>query len=104
MATAEDVAAYILDKKRVMAAMRLQKLLYYGQAWHLVTMDAPLFDDEIRAYPYGPVVYSVWSKHQYQKTVSWRNQIGDPSRLTDSEREVVDAVLEAYRKNLPFEL
>ena len=31
--SAVDVAAYILDQKGPMTAMKLQKLVYYGQAW-----------------------------------------------------------------------
>ena len=36
MASAHDVAAYILKKLGPMTAMKLQKLVYYCQAWSLV--------------------------------------------------------------------
>ncbi|AWG62996.1 Panacea domain-containing protein [Mycobacteroides abscessus] len=104
MATANDVAAYILRQRKIVESVRLQKLLYYSQAWHLVAMDAPLFEDQIAAYELGPVVHSVWKKYEGQVTISHRNAVGDPDALTDSEREVVDAVIEAYRRILPFEL
>ena len=36
MASADDVAAYILEQRGQMSAIKLQKLVYYCQAWHLV--------------------------------------------------------------------
>ncbi len=33
MATVHDVAAYILEKRGPMTTMKLQKLVYYSQAW-----------------------------------------------------------------------
>jgi len=43
--------------------LKLQKLLYYVQAWHLVNFDKkPLFDDEIKAWDFGPVVEEVYHK------------------------------------------
>ena len=40
--------------------MKLQKLLYYAQAWHLAEMDSPLFEENLEAWIYGPVVMSVY--------------------------------------------
>ena len=39
-----DVAAYILQKHGPMTTMKLQKLVYYAQAWGLVWDDCPLFN------------------------------------------------------------
>ncbi|MDR1165980.1 MAG: DUF4065 domain-containing protein [Deltaproteobacteria bacterium] len=40
--------------------MKLQKLLYFAQGWHLAYFDFPLFEDPIEAWKYGPVVSSVY--------------------------------------------
>ena len=46
MASARDVAAYLLQRRLpAFEAVRLQKLLYYMQAWHLALMDSALFND-----------------------------------------------------------
>jgi uncharacterized phage-associated protein len=42
--------------------MKLQKLLYYGQAWHLALNQVPLFDGRIEAWPWGPVVRDVYNQ------------------------------------------
>lgn len=47
--------------------LKLQKLLYYAQAWYLVNFDKPLFEDNIEAWQYGPVVrevYITFNKYQ----------------------------------------
>ena len=44
MASVFDVAAYILEKQGEMTTLKLQKLVYYSQAWSLVWDEKPLFD------------------------------------------------------------
>ena len=36
--------------------LKLQKLLYYLQGYYLAVFEKPLFDVEIEAWQYGPVV------------------------------------------------
>lgn len=47
--------------------LKLQKLLYYAQAWHLVNFRKRLFSDDIVAWDFGPVirpVYNRWKKYK----------------------------------------
>jgi len=39
-----DVAKYILDKKSEIPAIKLHKLLYYSQAWHMTWEENILFN------------------------------------------------------------
>lgn len=97
MASVHDVAAYILEKSGSMTAMKLQKLAYYAQAWHLVWEERPLFDADIQAWANGPVVYELYDKHRGMFRVDkWK--AGDAARLTSSEKSTVDAVLDAYSR------
>jgi uncharacterized phage-associated protein len=43
-------------------AMKMQKLLFYAHAWWLAAADEPLFDEEIYAWPWGPVVPNVYGE------------------------------------------
>ncbi len=95
MATAKDVAAYILTKLGAMTAMKLQKLVYYSQAWSLVWDETPLFNDRIEAWANGPVVPSLYECHRGEFSVSSIPQ-GDPNQLTESQKESVDKVLDFY--------
>lgn len=95
MASVHDVAAYILARGGDMTAMKLQKLAYYSQAWHLVWSERALFEEEIQAWANGPVVYELYRIHQGQFRVSsWPD--GNESNLSSDERSSVDAVMTAY--------
>lgn len=95
MANVHDVAAYILQQCGPMSTMKLQKLVYYCQAWHLVWDEAELFSEEIEAWANGPVVYELYDKHRGRFSVdAWPS--GDPDRLLETERETIDAVIADY--------
>ncbi len=95
MLSARDVAAYILKKLGRMTAMKLQKLVYFSQAWSLVWNDAPLFREEIQAWVNGPVVRELYEIHRGQFEVS-SVQGGNAESLSDKAKETVDAVLGFY--------
>jgi uncharacterized phage-associated protein len=64
MASAHDVANYIVKSMSV-DNLKLQKLLYYSQAVHLVLYDkTPLFPESIEAWDYGPVVPPVYREYK----------------------------------------
>ena len=95
--TAHDVAAYVLKRQGAMSAMKLQKLCYYSQAWHLVWDDEPLFNERIEAWANGPVVYELFDAHRGLFSVgSWPR--GNADALSDSQRETIDIVLNHYGK------
>jgi uncharacterized phage-associated protein len=48
------------DERDPLTNLRLQKLLYYAQAWSLVIRESELFSDEIVAWRHGPVVPVVY--------------------------------------------
>lgn len=91
-----DVAAYILRKLGPISAMKLQKLVYYCQAWSLVWDGRPLFPEPIMAWTNGPVAPALFERHKGSFLVS-RDQIGgDESALDDTALETIDIVLNSY--------
>ena len=90
-----DVAAYILDKMEQMTTMKLQKLVYYSQAWSLVWDEEPLFEENIEAWANGPVVRDLFDYHRGMYEIS-EMPIGNPRLLNQEQRETVNAVLEYY--------
>jgi len=101
MASVHDVAAYILRKQRMMTTMKLQKLVYYAQAWSLVWDDRRLFQAKIEAWAAGPVVPELYRIHRGKfKVAKWPK--GDPKRLSPLEIETVDAVLNFYGKKSSY--
>jgi uncharacterized phage-associated protein len=95
MPMARDVAAYILDQHGPMTAMKLQKLVYYSQAWAIVWDDAALFSEEIEAWKNGPVVRDLWESHRGQYRVT-EIANGDASALDSAQSDTVDVVLAFY--------
>lgn len=65
MTDVRDVADYFLSKtmfeeEATMSNLKLQKLLYYIQGFHLALYDVPIFDNDIEAWRHGPVIPSIY--------------------------------------------
>jgi len=101
MANVHDVAAYILERQGGMTTMKLQKLVYYSQAWSLVWDGEPLFEDAIEAWVNGPVVRKVYNAHAGQfRVVTWPN--GDSAQLTETQKSTIGLVLSFYGDKDPY--
>lgn len=103
MPSVHDVAAYILARRSPLTAMKLEKLVYYCQAWSLVWDEKPLFPEEIEAWANGPVVRELYEVHRGMFQVrDW--PLGNPVNLTDGQRDTVDRVLGFYGKMSSMDL
>ena len=95
MANVFDIAAYILAKKGPITAMKLQKLVYYAQAWSLVWDEKPLFKNKIEAWANGPVAPALYQEHKGQFQLHHLSS-GDARKLAPTEKGTVNAVLGFY--------
>ncbi|HEX4577771.1 MAG TPA: type II toxin-antitoxin system antitoxin SocA domain-containing protein [Edaphobacter sp.] len=95
MANVHDVAAAILRKQGPMTALKLEKLVYYCQAWSLVWDEAPLFTERIEAWAGGPVVPALYYHHRGQFQID-RWEEGNPEVLNQAQNDTIDAVLKYY--------
>lgn len=95
-----DVATYILEKSGPMTTWKLQKLVYYCQAWSLVWDGDQIFDEEIEAWANGPVCRKLYEQHKGQFRVN-NLPIGNASVLTEDQKETVDVVLRDYGDRSP---
>jgi len=96
MATVFDVSKYILNKQGPMTAMKLQKLVYYCQAWSLVWDERPMFSEHIEAWANGPGVPALFDLHRGVFQVSASNVTGKQENLDKDAVETIDAVLSYY--------
>ncbi|WP_067223908.1 Panacea domain-containing protein [Marinomonas gallaica] len=97
MATEFDVVKYILDKLGEISAMKLQKLVYYSQAWSLVWDEEELFSADFEAWANGPVLRSLYSEHRgLFKVNSDTFTKGNKENLNEDQVETIDKVLEFY--------
>lgn len=65
--SANDIAEKVIlqtDTERgdIISNLKLQKLLYYLQGYHLAFFNQKLFDDDLHAWTYGPVVPDVYRR------------------------------------------
>jgi uncharacterized phage-associated protein len=80
-----------------MTNLKLQKLLYYTQGFHLAMQGGPLFPESLLAWNHGPVVQQVWRKHRHLGF----SPIGCPEGYQEDNyapeiRELLDAVYATY--------
>ncbi len=99
----EAVASYFIslglgENEDYMTNLRLNKLMYFTQAWSLVLHDKPLFREAIEAWQLGPVIPSVYRKYR----TCGKNPIVevDPSfsldMLSYDEQQLLFAVMARY--------
>ena len=86
------------ENEDYMTNLRLNKLMYFAQAWNLVLFGKPLFHEEIQAWQLGPVVPSIYHKYKYKG----KDQITDAdssfkvNMLSENERQLVLSVMACY--------
>ena len=93
--TASEIAKYTIAsfqaKNKEISNLKLQKLLYYAQAWQLALYARPLFREPIEAWVHGPVVPGVFREY---KEYAWRPiaqkvQASTPAELKFHLSEVI---------------
>ena len=77
--------------------LKLQKLLYYQQGFHLAFFGTPLFGDAVEAWMYGPVVPSVYNEYSSYGSSSLP-EVDSVIALTDEEEELFNEVYDSYRE------
>jgi uncharacterized phage-associated protein len=100
LVSAEDVAAAIIQAAPRVDRMKLQKLLYFAQAWYLAWYDEPMFNDVVQAWKYGPAIPSIHkvygAEHEGSRDLIQAPLSGTPGNLDEQRRAALDAVLEVY--------
>lgn len=97
MATADQIASVIIARSgSYLDPMKLQKLLYYTQAWHLAITGQPLFSDRIKAWKAGPVVPEVRARRTAPETRRAAAQDLSGISLDDIASDLIDLVLASY--------
>jgi len=100
MASVFDVAQYILEKNGEMTAMKLQKLVYYSQAWNIAWTDNALFPERIEAWADGPVCPELFQLHKHSFKLAKLSK-GSASRLSGQDKKTIDKVIAFYGDKSP---
>jgi len=90
-----SVARYVLQRLGgTLEALKLQKLVYYCQAWSLAWNSRELFPQQIQAWAQGPVCRPLYDKHARQFKVNMSDVGGNELAL--EQQRLVDRVLKFY--------
>lgn len=102
MPTVFEVAKYILNCHGPMSAMKLQKLVYYSQAWSLAWDEAPIFQERLEAWANGPVSPDLYQRHKgkFEVDSSIFSDVADDT-LNEDQKETIAAVLASYGDKSP---
>ena len=99
MDSLEGIARYFLQRSAErgehLRMMKLQKLCYYAQGFHLALTDDPLFVEDFHAQPFGPVCRELY--HEYSD--AGPQPIAVPMAehgLSSHTQEFLDIVLDRF--------
>ncbi len=97
---AKKVIAYTNEEEGdSITNLKLQKLLYYLQGFHLAFYNKPLFKEHIRAWTYGPVVEEVYQEFKgYGSQTIYKKDVKDELTLDEEAQNVFESVYEVYSK------
>ena len=76
--------------------LKLNKILFFAQAWSLVKTGQPIFEDEIQAWDYGPVVPDVYRIYKCcgKSPIEEAEESFDESNLDSDE---LNLLIDVYR-------
>ena len=100
--TAENVAKYFIylasqafvgdNKEREgITNLKLQKVLYFAQAYYLAKLGRALFSDKIEAWEYGPVIPNVYHTFKSKGSDPIINE-NDKSSIADEDKETLTKI------------
>lgn len=66
--SASDIAKYFIylanSEHKPITNKKLQKLLYYAQAWSVSALKKPLFTEKVEAWIHGPAIPEIYSEYK----------------------------------------
>jgi len=105
MANVFDVAEYVLSMLGETPTMKLQKLVYYCQAWSLAWDGIPLFEEDFEAWMNGPVCPVLYQEHKGIFNVShgfFKSHISDDPNFSQENIDSMNIVISDYGNKAPY--
>ncbi|MCP4702261.1 MAG: DUF4065 domain-containing protein [Gammaproteobacteria bacterium] len=102
----QDVADYFIalsnETHELISNLKLQKLVYYTQAWFLAIFKDPLFDTNFKAWVHGPAIPELYYEYKEFSCMPIRKDIGEEyihqfkNRLSEEENQLLDKITNEY--------
>lgn len=107
MISADKVADFFLafakEHGDYLSQLKLQKMVYYADAWFYVNNETPLIKEDFEAWVHGPVIRSLYQRF---KAYRWNpiSEDVDSPKLTDEESEHLSEIYQVFGKYNGYEL
>jgi uncharacterized phage-associated protein len=111
------VTHFVNLKGDTVSHKKLQKLIYYIEAWNLVHLESPLLDEDFEAWVHGPVVPQLYHElkefgfnklevvnDQFDTVDEEIKAIIKDNNLSDNQLELIYSVLNKYSSLSSLEL
>lgn len=109
-----DIVDYIIlkmsDTNASLSLLKLQKLLYYVQSWHLAFYKTPLFNGKFQAWVHGPVNREIFDRFKETHILYSDVIVNDlhpnfnPENLQKNTVNHINSVLDAYGSFAGYQL
>lgn len=102
MVSCIDVANLFLrwgnEEGDLITNLKMQKLLYYAQAWHLVFFKKPLFKEDVEAWELGPVLSAAYQEFKKFKfnPIKYKSDNKELKLFTDKQLEFLSSCYETF--------
>lgn len=97
-----DIAKYFLclvdeEAGDLISNLKLQKLVYYAQGFHLAIYNIPLFHEPIEAWTHGPVIPDLYHEYkQYGLGAIPQPDNVDFSKYDETTKKLLDEVYSVF--------
>ncbi|UZO81241.1 DUF4065 domain-containing protein [Aquimarina sp. ERC-38] len=111
------ITDYVNSKGVTVSPKKLQKLVYYVEAWHLVHFDSELIDENFEAWVHGPVVPELYQdlkqfgyndiqiiNDELDSSEERIKKVAKENDLTENQIQLIYSVLNKYGTLSSFEL
>ena len=102
----KDIAEYFLafgnESGEVITNLKLQKLVYYAQAWYLANNKESLFDSDFQAWVHGPVIPSLYREYKHWGSSPICNELKFESVKQNFDAETLSFLEVVTKAYMPF--
>lgn len=103
----DDVADFFLslanESGGVITNLKLQKLVYYAQAWYLANFHKPLFNEDFQAWVHGPVIPKLYEKYKRFGCGQIVKELDPDEVKTRFDAETIEFLTEVANVYMPYD-
>lgn len=99
LTVANYVIYYLNQKGQKITQLKLQKLLYFIEAYNMVCGNPPMFSEKFKAYTYGPLCFEVYNYYKIfgGKPINVCDEIDEQTKEKLAPyKDIIDAVCDTF--------